>query len=280
METDHYAILGVNRATSAEGIRTAYLKLAKKYHPDMNNGDKQCEDTFKRINMAYQILSDPVKRKKYDDFCAAGNTKNPTPKTAAHKNTRTSENTYRSQGFNDQSAEQRARDYKAGTSRPKGSYTTGSSQEGSTYSQGFRYDYQRYDTQSAEERAKKYESAGSKADSSDPYSAGSAKQGSASAQHKTSAGKNSSAKKQTAGNVNMNRNNKTKNSKSGPAVKQPLDQKDSIRLLFEGISRDINDFILSADKVILDLHKRLNKLSRNTREWNDLMKLMTKLTGR
>jgi curved DNA-binding protein len=63
---DYYQILGVPRTASAEEIRSAYRKLAMKYHPDRNPNDKQAEERFKEINEAYQALSDPQKRARYD----------------------------------------------------------------------------------------------------------------------------------------------------------------------------------------------------------------------
>ena len=63
---DYYQILGVSRNASAEEISKAYKKLAKKYHPDLNPGDKKAEEKFKEINEAYEVLKDPKKRKLYD----------------------------------------------------------------------------------------------------------------------------------------------------------------------------------------------------------------------
>jgi curved DNA-binding protein len=63
---DYYKILGVPRDASAADIKNAYRKLAMQYHPDRNPGDKKAEERFKEINEAYQVLSDPKKRERYD----------------------------------------------------------------------------------------------------------------------------------------------------------------------------------------------------------------------
>ena len=65
---DYYAILGVNKTASADEIKKKFRKLALKYHPDRNPGNKQAEDNFKAISEAYEVLSDPEKRAKYDQF--------------------------------------------------------------------------------------------------------------------------------------------------------------------------------------------------------------------
>jgi molecular chaperone DnaJ len=65
---DYYQILGVNRTASDKEIKQAYRRLARKHHPDLNPNDKSAEARFKEINAAYQVLSDPEKRKKYDQF--------------------------------------------------------------------------------------------------------------------------------------------------------------------------------------------------------------------
>ena len=65
---DYYEILGVSRDASQEEIKRAYRKLAMKYHPDRNPGDKSAEEKFKEISEAYEVLSDPEKRQKYDQF--------------------------------------------------------------------------------------------------------------------------------------------------------------------------------------------------------------------
>ena len=63
---DYYKVLGVERTASADDIKKAFRKLARKHHPDMNPGDKGAEKRFKEINEAYEVLSDPEKRQKYD----------------------------------------------------------------------------------------------------------------------------------------------------------------------------------------------------------------------
>jgi molecular chaperone DnaJ len=65
---DYYQILGVNRNASDKEIKQAYRRLARKHHPDINPGDKSSEAKFKEINAAYEVLSNPEKRKKYDQF--------------------------------------------------------------------------------------------------------------------------------------------------------------------------------------------------------------------
>jgi molecular chaperone DnaJ len=65
---DYYQILGVSRNASEKDIKQAYRRLARKHHPDLNPGDKSAEARFKEINAAYEVLSNPEKRKKYDQF--------------------------------------------------------------------------------------------------------------------------------------------------------------------------------------------------------------------
>ena len=65
---DYYEVLGVGRNADAKEIKRAYRKLAKKYHPDMNPGDKQAEQKFKEVTEAYNVLSDSEKKKLYDQY--------------------------------------------------------------------------------------------------------------------------------------------------------------------------------------------------------------------
>src|SRR5436305_4534530 len=65
---DYYQTLGVPREADVEEIRKAYRRLARKYHPDLNPGDKAAEDRFKKVQEAYDILSDDNKRKVYDQY--------------------------------------------------------------------------------------------------------------------------------------------------------------------------------------------------------------------
>ncbi len=66
--TDYYEILGVGRNATQKEIRSAYRKLARKYHPDMNRDDKDATEKFKRVQEAYEVLSDPKKRERYDSL--------------------------------------------------------------------------------------------------------------------------------------------------------------------------------------------------------------------
>lgn len=67
-QRDYYEVLGVKKGASVDEIKRAYRKLAVKYHPDKNPGDKQAEERFKEINEAYAVLSDPKKKEQFDQF--------------------------------------------------------------------------------------------------------------------------------------------------------------------------------------------------------------------
>ncbi|MEZ4870934.1 MAG: DnaJ domain-containing protein [Bdellovibrionales bacterium] len=69
---DYYKILGVDRSANADEIKKAYRKLAVKYHPDKNPGNQNAEEKFKEVTEAYQILSDPEKKRMFDNYGAAG----------------------------------------------------------------------------------------------------------------------------------------------------------------------------------------------------------------
>lgn len=69
---DYYQLLGLTKTASADEIKKAYRKMAVKYHPDKNPGDKEAEETFKQISEAYAVLSDPQKKAQYDQFGSSG----------------------------------------------------------------------------------------------------------------------------------------------------------------------------------------------------------------
>lgn len=73
MAKDYYSILGVKKTATGEELKKAFRKLAVKYHPDKNPGNKEAEERFKEINEAYEVLSDAEKRKQYDKYGAAWN---------------------------------------------------------------------------------------------------------------------------------------------------------------------------------------------------------------
>ena len=71
-DRDFYQILGLSRNAGADEVRKAYRRLARKYHPDLNPGDKSAEARFKEMSAAYEVLSDPQKRRLYDEYGEAG----------------------------------------------------------------------------------------------------------------------------------------------------------------------------------------------------------------
>ena len=65
---DYYKILGIDKTATEKDVKSAYRKLARKYHPDLNPNNKDANKNFQQINEANEVLSDPVKRKKYDQY--------------------------------------------------------------------------------------------------------------------------------------------------------------------------------------------------------------------
>src|SRR5271155_3422611 len=82
-QSDYYQALGVAREADADEIRKAYRKLARKHHPDLNPGDKTAEDRFKKVQEAYDILSEPKKKQMYDQYGFYSENGMPSPGAAA-----------------------------------------------------------------------------------------------------------------------------------------------------------------------------------------------------
>ena len=69
---DYYEVLGIQKNASEDEMKKAYRQMAKKYHPDLHPNDKEAEEKFKEVNEAYEVLSDPSKKERYDQFGHAG----------------------------------------------------------------------------------------------------------------------------------------------------------------------------------------------------------------
>jgi curved DNA-binding protein len=98
---DYYQILGISRTTPGEEIKKVYRRLARQYHPDLNPGNKEAEEKFKDVGEAYEVLSDPAKRKQYDEFSKYWQRKGSRKKSAPNLNF----NTWGDRPSNDTSTE-------------------------------------------------------------------------------------------------------------------------------------------------------------------------------
>ena len=84
---EYYETLGVDRKAAADDIRKAYRKLARRYHPDLNPGDKSAEERFKKVQEAYDVLSDSRKRQMYDQYGFYPTAVSPPPRRRARRGT-------------------------------------------------------------------------------------------------------------------------------------------------------------------------------------------------
>ena len=71
MSKDYYGVLGLQKGASADEVKQAYRKLSKELHPDKHKGDKKAEDRFKEVNEAYEVLGNPEKKQRYDQYGSA-----------------------------------------------------------------------------------------------------------------------------------------------------------------------------------------------------------------
>jgi curved DNA-binding protein len=98
MARDYYTVLGVSKTATQEELKKAFRKLAVKFHPDKNPGNKEAEDKFKELNQAYEVLSDPEKRKKYNKYGENWNRMDENQSAGARPSGQSGGRTYRYEG--------------------------------------------------------------------------------------------------------------------------------------------------------------------------------------